>query len=166
MGREEGSRWGTCVYLWRIHVDIWQKQYNILKLKNKIKKKKNKALAPTNLSDFFYHSLLAHRAPTNGLPSNVSLLQDLFTTGASAQIPILSPHHFQISSIHSDPLNLTFSDTLLVLRSKVANQSLPFFQFSAFIYLVSYDVFVCEREREREIHLSSLFYSNIQQNFL
>ena len=37
-GREEerGSGWGTCVYLWRIHVDIWQNQYNIVKLKNKI----------------------------------------------------------------------------------------------------------------------------------
>ena len=23
-GREEGSRWGTRVYLWRIHFDIWQ----------------------------------------------------------------------------------------------------------------------------------------------
>ena len=38
-GREEGSGWGTRVYLWRIHVDIWQNQYNIVKLKNKIKKK-------------------------------------------------------------------------------------------------------------------------------
>ena len=38
--REEGSGWGTCVYLWRIHVDIWQNQYNIVKLKNKIKIKK------------------------------------------------------------------------------------------------------------------------------
>ena len=38
--REEGSGWGTCVYLWRIHVDIWQNEYNIVKLKNKIKKKK------------------------------------------------------------------------------------------------------------------------------
>ena len=36
-GREEGSGWGTRVYLWRIHVDIWQNQYNIVKLKNKIK---------------------------------------------------------------------------------------------------------------------------------
>ena len=35
--REEGSGWGTCVYLWRIHVDIWQNQYNIVKLNNKIK---------------------------------------------------------------------------------------------------------------------------------
>ena len=26
--------------MWRIHVDIWQNQYNIVKLKNKIKKKK------------------------------------------------------------------------------------------------------------------------------
>ena len=24
MGREEGSGWGTHVYLWRIHYDIWQ----------------------------------------------------------------------------------------------------------------------------------------------
>ena len=34
---EEGSGWGTRVYLWRIHVDIWQNQSNIVKLKNKIK---------------------------------------------------------------------------------------------------------------------------------
>ena len=27
---------GTHVYLWRIHVDLWQNQYNIVKLKNKI----------------------------------------------------------------------------------------------------------------------------------
>ena len=42
MGREEGSGWGTHVYLWRIHFDIWQNQYNIVKLKNKIKFKKKK----------------------------------------------------------------------------------------------------------------------------
>ena len=40
--REEGSGWGTHVYLWRIHFDIWQNQYNIVKLKNKIKIKKKK----------------------------------------------------------------------------------------------------------------------------
>jgi len=34
-GREEGSGWGTRVYLWQIHVDIWQNRYNIVKLKNK-----------------------------------------------------------------------------------------------------------------------------------
>ena len=38
--KEEGSGWETRVYLWWIHVDIWQNQYNIVKLKNKIKKKK------------------------------------------------------------------------------------------------------------------------------
>ena len=31
--REEGSGWGTYVYLWQIHFDIWQNQYNIVKLK-------------------------------------------------------------------------------------------------------------------------------------
>ena len=36
--REEGSGWGTHVYLWWIHFDIWQNQYNIVKLKNKRKK--------------------------------------------------------------------------------------------------------------------------------
>ena len=46
MGREEeeGSGWGTRVYLWRIHVDVWQNQYNIVKLKKfkkSIKKKYN-----------------------------------------------------------------------------------------------------------------------------
>ena len=50
--REEGSGWETRVYLWRIHVDIWQKQYNIVKLKNKIKfkkiKKKRKKKEKTN----------------------------------------------------------------------------------------------------------------------
>ena len=40
--REEGSGWGTCIYLWRIHVDIWQKQYNIVQLKNKRKLQKKK----------------------------------------------------------------------------------------------------------------------------
>ena len=40
--REEGSGWGTCVYLLWIHVDIWRNQYNIVKLKNKIKKEKKR----------------------------------------------------------------------------------------------------------------------------
>ena len=31
-GRREGdSGWGTRVYLWRIHADVWQNQYNIVK---------------------------------------------------------------------------------------------------------------------------------------
>ena len=39
---KEGSGWGTHVYLWQIHFDIWQNQYNIVKLK--IKKKKTTRL--------------------------------------------------------------------------------------------------------------------------
>ena len=39
MRREEGTGWGTHVYLWQIHFDIWQNQYNIVKFKNKIKLK-------------------------------------------------------------------------------------------------------------------------------
>jgi len=41
-GREEGSGWGTRVYLWQIHVDIWQNQYKIVKLKNFFSNKKKK----------------------------------------------------------------------------------------------------------------------------
>ena len=52
MGREEGSGWGTHVYLWWIHVDIWQNQYNIVKLKNKIKLEKEKFKKIKNM-DYF-----------------------------------------------------------------------------------------------------------------
>ena len=54
MGREEGSGWGTHVYLWWIHFDIWQNQYNIVKFKNKIKlnalKKKKRLFSSSSLS--------------------------------------------------------------------------------------------------------------------
>ena len=30
-GWDGGSGWGTRVHLWRIHVDIWPNQYNIVK---------------------------------------------------------------------------------------------------------------------------------------
>ena len=33
--KTQHSGWGTHVYLWQIHFDIWQNQYNILKLKKK-----------------------------------------------------------------------------------------------------------------------------------
>ena len=33
--REEGSGWGTHVYLWQIHSDIWQNQYNIVEKRRK-----------------------------------------------------------------------------------------------------------------------------------
>ena len=37
--KEEGSGWETHVYLCRIHFDIWQNQYNIVKLKKKMSNK-------------------------------------------------------------------------------------------------------------------------------
>ena len=46
--REEGSGWGTHVYLWWIHFNIWQNQYNIVKFKNKIKFKKIESLIHLN----------------------------------------------------------------------------------------------------------------------
>ena len=30
-GGRGGSGWETCVYLWWIHVDVWQNQYNVIK---------------------------------------------------------------------------------------------------------------------------------------
>ena len=43
-GEGGGSGWGARVYLWQIHVDIWQNQYNIVKLKNKNKIKQQKKM--------------------------------------------------------------------------------------------------------------------------
>ena len=63
---EGGSGWGTPVHLWWIHVDVWQNQYNIVKLKNKIKRNLEKAMAT-------HSSILAWRIPgteePSGLPS-------------------------------------------------------------------------------------------------
>ena len=57
MGREEGSRWGTRVYLWWIHVDIWHNQYNIVKLKKKtVRKKKKNKTNPASLPHFEFIS--------------------------------------------------------------------------------------------------------------
>ena len=50
--REEGSGWGTRVYLWWIHVDIWQNQYNIVKLK-----KKNHIICLIQTLDILIHIL-------------------------------------------------------------------------------------------------------------
>ena len=51
--REEGSGSGTHVCLWRIHLDIWQNQYNIVKFKNKMKfkneEKKIKCVTDVNV---------------------------------------------------------------------------------------------------------------------
>ena len=70
--REEGSGWGTHVYLWQIQFDIWQNQYNIVKFKNKItfkkrkgkKKRKNKNKIP--------------RCPEKEILSSLSVIRVLF----------------------------------------------------------------------------------------
>ena len=50
------------VYLWRIHVDIWQNQYNIVNFKNKIKREREKKASILRHSDFFtvQHSASIH----------------------------------------------------------------------------------------------------------
>ena len=50
--REEGSGWGTHVHLWQIHFDIWQNQYNIVKLKNKTKLKKKRLFSSSSHSGY------------------------------------------------------------------------------------------------------------------
>ena len=72
--REEGSGWGTSVYQWWIHVDIWQNQYNIVKLKNKIRLiKKKKSLIQHHISkasvlwcSAFFTVQLSHAYMTTG----------------------------------------------------------------------------------------------------
>ena len=72
--REEGSGWGTRVYLWRIHVDIWQNQYNIvkLKIKKKLKKKVFQGLTQSLFIVGFY----------NGNPLQYSCLENPRDEGA------------------------------------------------------------------------------------
>ena len=65
--REEGSGWGTHVYLWQIHFDIWQNQYNIVKLKNKIQ------LNKYSLRNFHIYNtvLLTMRFPGGSVVKNL-----------------------------------------------------------------------------------------------
>ena len=58
--REESSGWGMHVYLWWIHFDILQNQYNIVKFKNKIK-------------DYYKKK----KEYWSGLPCPIQVLQDL-----------------------------------------------------------------------------------------
>ena len=55
--REEGSGFGTHVYLWRIHFDVWQNQYNIVKFKNKIKLKNKKMELQKKKKSYFQQHL-------------------------------------------------------------------------------------------------------------
>ena len=59
--KEEGSGWGTRVYLWQIHVDIWKNQYNIVKLK-KYNNKKNKCPLPDN---YLFNSIFSQNESEN-----------------------------------------------------------------------------------------------------
>ena len=63
--REEGSGWGTHVYLWQIHFDKWQNQYNVVKLKNKIKKKEDNIVKMSVLPKVIYRlSIISIKIPT------------------------------------------------------------------------------------------------------
>ena len=60
--REGGSGWGTRVYQWQIHVDVWQNQYNIVSNKppikiNKFVFKKNNILESISQKDYSTESL-------------------------------------------------------------------------------------------------------------
>ena len=75
--REEGSGCGTHVCLWRIHFNIWQNQYNIVKFKNKIKfKNNNKKRNVESELPWFVPSLMGKAASVS--PLNVSYSGFLF----------------------------------------------------------------------------------------
>ena len=71
--REEGSGWGTRVYLWRIHFDIWQNQYNTIKLKNKRKEKRKKKKKKNKLKKIKLKKVESKK--TQPLSSSVRLLE-------------------------------------------------------------------------------------------
>ena len=64
---EEGSGWGTRVYLWRIHFHVWQNRYNIVKFKNKIKfKKKESSIAVDDLTIMLKNVFSLDKTRTTG----------------------------------------------------------------------------------------------------
>ena len=68
--REEGSGWGTHVYLWQIHLNIWQNQYNIVKLKNKIKIK----YGITHTQKFTLKKIWIHKTHTYTIRKLITLV--------------------------------------------------------------------------------------------
>ena len=64
--REEGSGWGTQVYLWRIHFDIWQNQYNVVKLKKKSLLQHHSLKASILWHSAFFIVQLSHPYTTTG----------------------------------------------------------------------------------------------------
>ena len=125
--REESSGWGTHVYLWRIHFDIWQNQYNIVKFKNKIKlkkkrlipakkKNKNKTVCQSDFPHEFPEKLLNFLFITKSL-WDVSteilspFLSDQFSSVAQLCLPLCNPmdcstpgfpvhHQLQLTQTH------------------------------------------------------------------
>ena len=90
--REEGSGWETHVCLWRIHFDIWQNQYHIVKFK----KKKNKTVSPDTGSGHSrgrpgFNSL---NLITGGSQPSGAMTQELLTyvapRSASSRFPAMS----------------------------------------------------------------------------
>ena len=72
--REEGSGLVTQVYLWRIHFNIWQNYYNIVKFKNKIKLKKKSIIWIQLQTALYFLStliLLKQQQKQNLLPESI-----------------------------------------------------------------------------------------------
>jgi len=74
--REEGSGWGTHVYLWQIHFDIWQNQYNIVKL-NKIKFFKNDKSCDDHIKTIYCPTSVTCRKRKSGPASSPEFYLEL-----------------------------------------------------------------------------------------
>ena len=70
---EGGSGWGTRVHPWRIHVDVWQNQYNIVKLKKERERRKKR-----NLMDREAWQATAHEVAVLGHDLATKLRHHLF----------------------------------------------------------------------------------------
>ena len=64
--KEEGSGWRTHVFLWQIHFDTWQNQYNIVKL-NKIKLKKIQKKKKMRDNKGTFHAKMGSIKDRNGM---------------------------------------------------------------------------------------------------
>ena len=93
-GRWEGdSGLGACIYLWWIHVNVWQNQYSIVKWKNKNKKKFLKKKSFYIVVQTAMHRTHFIFTTWNSVPT---------TTPLSLFPPSLGNHHSTFSPCGSD----------------------------------------------------------------
>ena len=133
--REEGSGWGTRVYLWWIHFDIWQNQYNIVKFKNKIKFKKIKEkrkcpMPPLSSVKFWYKQEFnwsSFSICSRTMPFYLLLLHILIFGKASTSL--FFPYANKLNILSLSLFHIKFHNISLLNNNKISGFTLNLSKF-------------------------------------